>query len=440
MSWARPSFGLVGRIIGIVLLAVMVEFIASAILYERASGFSVRQEEAHRLAEHLVIARKLVGEQAWRDREGMAEYVSTDRYIVRWKQTLPPPPRLSPELKAMQQQITNWEPDLAQTDLRLHLNAPGKHDVVAGGLLLADGTWLHFKMVGLSTGWGLRLNWIVLALVPAIALIAVGGLLVRLTLRPLEALGAATRHVGRGDKALLPESGAKEVRGLIRAFNKMQEQISVMIADRTEALAAVGHDLRTPLARLQLRTDTIPDPAVRAQATEDIEEMGAMIASVLAYLSGEDDPETPVNVDVAVVAATLIDDVTDRGLRGHYIGPAHLELNVRQNGFKRALSNLVENALHYGQSVTLLLEQTAESIILRVEDDGPGIPEESIAQALRPFARLDAARSRNTSGLGLGLAIVSQMVEREGGTLTLANKIQGGLRATITLPHSDKQQ
>lgn len=437
MSWTRPSVGLVGRIIGIVLLAVMVEFAASALLYERASGFSVREEEAHRLAEHLVIARRLVGEQAWRDRGGMADYVSTDRYEIRWKQTLPPPAPLSPELHAMQQQITAWEPDLAQTDLRLHLNAPGKHDVVAGGLLLPDGTWLHFKMAGLSTGWGLRLNWIVLALVPAIALVMIGGLLVRLTLRPLEALGDAAQRIGRGDTTVLKEAGAKEVRGLIRAFNKMQEQISAMIADRTEALAAVGHDLRTPLARLQLRTDAITDPAVRRQATADIDEMGTMIASVLAYLSGEDDPENPVNVDIAVIAATIVDDIADRGRNGRYIGPDHLEMQVRPNGFKRALSNLVENALHYGQNVMITLDQTDTHICLSVDDDGPGIPEAAIERALRPFTRLDAARSRNTGGLGLGLAIVTQMVKREGGTLRLSNRAEGGLRAEIILPRQD---
>ncbi|WP_184017405.1 ATP-binding protein [Sphingobium boeckii] len=418
----------------------MVEFAASALLYERASGFSVREEEAHRLAEHLVIARRLVGEQAWRDRGGMAEYVSTDRYVIRWKQTLPPPPPLSAELHAMQQQITSWEPSLAKTDLRLHLNAPGKHDVVGGGLLLPDGTWLHFKMVGLSTGWGLRLNWIVLALVPAIALVAVGGLLVRLTLRPLEALAAAVQRIGRGDTTVLKESGAKEVRGLIRAFNKMQEQIRAMIADRTEALAAVGHDLRTPLARLQLRTEAIADPVVRRQAAADIDEMGTMIASVLAYLSGEDDPETPVSVDIAVIAATIIDDIADRGRDGRYIGPDHLEMIVRPNGFKRALSNLVENALHYGQTVTVSLEALAETVVLNVDDDGPGIPEDAIERALRPFTRLDAARSRNTGGLGLGLAIVSQMVKREGGALHLANRAEGGLRARITLPRPEIQQ
>lgn len=433
MKAARlPTLGLVGRIVAILLIAVLSEFVVSTLLYERASQFSVRDDEARRLAEHLVISTRLVEEAPLRRRAAVAAELSTDHYEMHWSQTEPPPSEAS--LADIRRQVIAWEPALARAGLRMRLARDGLKSGVAGGVALRDRSWLLFR-TGQPIG---SLDWsgsrVIAAALIALFVMASGSLLVRGALQPMRRLADAADRFGTSAAGPVDESGPSEVRQLIGAFNRMQARIQRLIADRTQALAAVGHDLRTPLARLRLRTDAVADPGLRETIADDIEEMEAMVASLLAYLGGEDDPETPALTDIAVLCATLADDAADRGRPVEYAGPDHCERRVRPLGLKRALSNLIENALHYGAHVCLILEASEREIVLAVEDDGPGIPPESLASVLEPFVRLDTARRRDTIGLGLGLAIVARAVEQEGGTITLANRAVGGLRAEIRLP------
>jgi signal transduction histidine kinase len=261
----------------------------------------------------------------------------------------------------------------------------------------------------------------------------VGGLLVRLALKPLRSLAVAADRVGHGMDAHVPEQGPSEVATVIRAFNRMQARIHQLIANRTQALAAVGHDFRTPLARLRLRAEAVADPATRQAIEADIAEMEAMTDSLLAYLGGENDPEAPAATDIAILCATLADDASDRGHDVRYEGPVHLELKVRPLGLKRAVSNLIDNAIHHGTRVVVRVAEDRETVTIAVEDNGPGLPEERMDEVLQPFVRLESARPRDTVGFGLGLPIVARAAEREGGELRLRNRPEGGLRAEIVL-------
>jgi signal transduction histidine kinase len=433
--WA-PS-GLLGRVLAILLLTVLIEFGVSTFLYERATNFSVRDDEARRLAEHLVIGRRLLEERPAGERPAMAAELTTERYVLRWGREPQPRPTSAPALTAMKAQVTAWEPTLADTDLRMRLLSPGRNSLVAGELKLGDGTQLSFRTREPMTDPTLAFSRVLQALVPAVALMVLGGMLIRRTLLPLRRLSEAADTVGAGGRTAappVPEDGPGEVRRVVAAFNRMQARIGGLIADRTQALAAVGHDLRTPLARLRLRTDGIHDEEVRAAVSADIAEMDAMVASLLDFLGGDSDPEKPVRVDLAVLCATLVDDAIDREREAEYVGPDHCERVLRPIGMKRALANLVENALHYGETLTVTLLDAEEGVVIRVEDDGPGIPEDKLASAVQPFVRLDPARHRDTKGFGLGLAIVARAAAAEGGRLELSNREEGGLRAEIVLP------
>nr|WP_235532732.1 ATP-binding protein [Sphingomonas sp. Leaf412] len=431
--WRRPAIGLLGQVLAILLLTIIIEFGASTLLYERASRYAVQDDEANRLAEHLVISRRLVAERPIAQRPGMAAELSTDRYLVQWREAMPPPPPLAPMLDAMRSQVVAWEPSLAKTDLRLRLVSPGRSSAVSGGLMLDDGSWLYFRTLEPVADINLAFERVALAMVPAIALMVLGAVVLRQLLLPLRRLAAAAERVGHGDAVPLDPDGPGEVRRVIVAFNAMQERISSLIAGRTQALAAVGHDLRTPLARLHLRTESLADAETRAAIGGDVAEMEAMIASLLAFLGGEADPERPSRVDLAVMCATLADDAQDRGRDADYIGPDHCEWTVRRLALKRAVGNLVDNALHYGDRVRITLDPGDGRLAIRVEDDGPGIPEEKLGIVLEPFVRLDPARGRDTVGFGLGLPIVREAVTMEGGTLTLSNRPGGGLCAEILL-------
>jgi len=430
----RPSIGLIGRIFGILLLAILIEFGASTFFYERTSQLSVRDDEARRLAEHLVIARKLLAEEPPAGRPALAADLTTSRYIVRWSTALPARLHIAPKLDRVHRQVVAWEPSLALANPRLRLTGSGRNAVVEGGVTLPDGSWMQFATREPVHELSFSLERILLGLAPAVAIILIGGALVRQTLLPMRKLAQAAERVGSNEAEELPEAGPRELRRVIRAFNRMQARIHGLIEDRTQALAAVGHDMRTPLARLRLRADAVEDPEAHRAIEADIGEMEAMIGSLLAYLSGDDDGERPVRVDLAALCQTVADDARDRGGDVRYEGPDHCEHAVHPGAFKRALVNLVENAVHHAERVWITLARKDDSIVLRVEDDGPGIPDEAIHSVLQPFVRLDQARSRDTMGLGLGLSIVARAVAVEGGTFDLRNRSAGGLRAEIRLP------
>lgn len=436
----HPSVGIVGRILAIVLLTILVEFCAGTILYDRASGLRVREDEANRMAEHLATSARVMIQRAPPERPAMANRLSSGNFTVRWQRTLPPPSPMSADLFDMRDQIVEREPVLANHDLRLYLREPGRRTIVTGSLRLDDGTWLTFNAPQLVEEGKFRFAWIAMMIGVAVSLSLIAALLIRATLRPVRRLSIAAARIGHGEQEIIPETGVSEVRDLIRAFNEMQGRIHSLIADRVEALAAVGHDLRTPLARLQLRAEGIDDPRLRDAIGHDVREMSAMVSSLLAYLGGDEDPETPQRVDIAVLAATIVDDISDAGGVADYAGPDHLTHVVRPVGFKRALRNIVENAAKYGDSLRVTLEDGADHLLLHVDDDGPGIAPDRLQDVFRPFVRLDDARGRDTQGLGLGLAIAVRAVEIEGGSIALANRPEGGLRVTIRLDRAAASQ
>jgi signal transduction histidine kinase len=403
-------------------------------LYERSSRALIHKDEAHRLAEHLVIARKLLSDQDAPARPALASRLTTDRYDIHWAGSTAMQPARPVERGEAYRRVVEWEKSLSDSDLRVRTVAAGRKAQLFGALRLGDGTWMRFRAFEPPENDQPSWHRILLVLLPAAALLVIGALLFRHTLRPMKMLARAADNIGRSSGVILPESGPSEVRHVIHAFNAMQTRIHQLIADRTEALAAVGHDLRTPLARLQLRAEAVTDPVLRRAFEADVTEMEAMVVSLLAFLGGDDDPETPTRTDVAVMAATIVDDAADRGGDAIYVGDDHLEAIVRPSGLKRAIGNLVQNALQYGHSARVGARADGAILLVWVEDDGPGIPEDRMEEVLHPFTRLDPARGRNTHGLGLGLAIVIRLAKVEGGTLNLSNRPEGGLRAELKLP------
>ncbi|MBJ6121530.1 ATP-binding protein [Sphingomonas mollis] len=429
---------LVGQIVGILLLTMAIDFGVSTLLYERASTFAVQDDEARRLAEHLVVANRLLSERPVEERTAIADELTTDRYVVRWSPQAPLLPPVAPALDGMRDQIVAWEPTLERAGLRLRFLSSGPRSVISGHIRLEDDSWMRFETRDAVRTIDLTLSRVMLALAPALAMTAIGGLLIRRTLRPLRQLADAAERLGRTHPEPVPERGTGEVRRLTRSFNAMQRRIMRLIEERTRALAAVGHDLRTPLARLQLEVDGIDDPAMRTMIRGELDEMEVMVASLLAFLGGEADSEGAVLVDLAVLCANLVDDAQDRGRTATYHGPDHLDHRLRPVGFKRALVNLVDNALHYGGRIDVHVAATDGGVEIRVEDDGPGIPDESLLLVFEPFVRLDAARRRDTVGFGLGLSIVARAVAAEGGSVVLENRAAGGLAAIIRLPRGQQ--
>jgi signal transduction histidine kinase len=427
--------GALASVLAVVTITAIVGLTANTLLYEGASRFSLREEEARRTSEHIVVVARMLEREEPERRSRIVEFSSTEHFKLGWFRQPIEPGERSDALLQMHRQMVLWEPSLSGKDLRLHLGSADNATVVIGSLQLADGSWLHFRAQDLVGEWPLKLRRVFIASLPMIALVLIALVTLRVILRPLGLLADAVTRVGYGDSTVLDEQGPAEFRRLIRAYNDMQGRIVAMIKDRTEALAAVGHDLRTPLARLRLSADDVIDAQTRDALIHDLDEMELMLDSLLTYFRGDDHPEKPCLVDLAVLVATVVDDLQDRGYNITYSGPEHCDAKLRPVEFKRALSNLTNNAVQYGNHravVRLLVDD--DEIRIRVEDDGPGIPEADMQRVLEPFQRLDPARQRNTSGVGLGIPIALRAIKAAGGKLTLSNLPDGGLCAQIALP------
>lgn len=255
--------------------------------------------------------------------------------------------------------------------------------------------------------------------------------------RPLRALAVAARDFDiESEPRPLIEAGPEEVRIASRAFDAMRDRIRNLVRDRTGMLAAVGHDLRTPITRLRLRSEFLADEAVRAEFLRDLELMNDMVEGALTYLREGRHDEKLSLVDVAALVATVCDQFEDLGHEVAYEGPGHLALMVRSQSLGRAVTNLVDNACKYGRTIAVRLAPRGEGgCRIEVEDDGPGIAEAEREAMSRPFVRGDAARSLNDSGgFGLGLAIVRAVVDGHRGTMTLGSGRLGGLLVTLEIP------
>ncbi|MEP6784423.1 MAG: ATP-binding protein [Sphingomonadales bacterium] len=427
------SFGLLGRILLILGFVLATEFVVNTLVFERTSQFALQDDDAHRMAEHLVVVRRVMAVEAPVEREKLARELSTTRLAVSW-QPLPDASASSYALGSLRSQILEFEPELLEAKLRLHLSSLREGGSIAGSFELPDHSTITFRTSQAKLVWPITIGRILGLVAPTLVLVLIGGLMIRATLRPLRVLMRATKEVGTGEPEPVPEEGPSEVRDLIHDFNLMQHRIHRLIAIRTRSLAAVGHDLRTPLSRLKLRLGNVEiDPETQQGMSDDIDEMGDLLHSLQIYLGGDGQKLPPEKIDLAVMASTLIDSARDMGHDAYLHAPSTLEAWVRPVAIRRSLSNLIDNAIHYGGNVRLSILPTKDEILIFVDDDGPGIPQSEMAEALQPFVRLDSARVRNTGGMGLGLAIVNEAIEAEGGTLELINRPEGGLRVAIHL-------
>jgi signal transduction histidine kinase len=241
--------------------------------------------------------------------------------------------------------------------------------------------------------------------------------------------------LGRGEAVEpLPEAGPEEVRRTARAFNEMQRRLRRFVEDRTRMLAAIGHDLRTPITSLRLRAELLEDEEARSRILATLDEMQRMIEATLAFAREEASREATRTVDLGALVESVCVDLADLGLDTAYEPGPRLACACRPDSLRRAVRNLVENAARYGRRARVTALRQGAELVVRVDDDGPGIPPEALERVFAPFVRLEESRSSETGGVGLGLAIARTIARAHGGDVRLANRPEGGLRAELALP------
>jgi signal transduction histidine kinase len=286
-----------------------------------------------------------------------------------------------------------------------------------------------------ADSWPYRLMLSLAVLLAAV--IGVSLVAVRWATRPLKVLAEAAEELGKDiHRPPLAESGPAEVARAARAFNTMQSRLARFIEDRSRALAAMSHDLKTPITRLRLRAELLDDAALKARFTGDLAEMEAMVGATLDFMRGIDTGEAAQPVDIQALLESLQADLQETGGRMTIEGDARGPYRGKPQALKRCLANLLQNAINYGGSATIAVDDDAERLEIRIRDEGPGIPEQELERVFEPFYRLEGSRNRETGGTGLGLSIARSIAEAHGGRVRLRNRAEGGLEAALTLPRT----
>jgi signal transduction histidine kinase len=300
-----------------------------------------------------------------------------------------------------------------------------------------DGEPLLFRVTRMAHGAllprHLFFNLTLLLVILLIALYVVA----RSVTRPLSGLARAADRVGRGAREQpLPERGARELRRAAHAFNTMQDRLRRYFDSRTRVLAAMSHDLKTPLTRLRLQVETLEDPPLQARIGRELDEMEGMVREALALFRGVEDGEAAVPVDLNELLGKVRDEFADMGAKVTVAGRAAQPLRGRPQALKRCLTNLVANAVKFGSRAEVELSD-GPVVAIRVRDSGPGIPDAELERVFEPFYRVESSRNRDSGGTGLGLTIARDIAQAHGGTLTLRNRDSGGLEAQLLLPRAE---
>lgn len=362
----------------------------------------------------------------------------------------PPEEGVAAEVAAfLQEQFPEWESgririallesngsrNVASTASHANQNARERNDFLHASLRMDDGEWLNFvgPIPQIQSNLPRSAGVYVFSVAAGVGVVALW-LVFRVT-APLSAFAAAADRFGRTIRAEpLPETGPIEVAQASRALNDMQQRLCRLIDNRTLMLAAISHDLRTPVTLLRLRAELMNDSAEQRKVLATLDEMEAMITATLDFSKGAFSDEAQRHVDLTALLESLCDDMADTGAPIEFAAHGHVLYSCRFVALKRAFSNLLDNAIKYGGIARVRLDERPKAIVVTIEDDGPGVAEEHLEQVFAPFFRVDASRSQGAGGIGLGLTIAQAIVQGHGGDIRIENGVDCGLVAQVSLP------
>lgn len=355
----------------------------------------------------------------------------------------------------LRQQFPDWEPERIRVALResatLDHSPPQpagsasatrgsasteeRNDFIHVSMRLDNDDWLNFMgpVPRMQASLPRSAGVYVLSVAVGVGLVALW-LVFRVT-APLSEFAAAADRFGKNIRAEpLPETGPLEVAQASQALNHMQRRLCRLIDNRTLMLAAISHDLRTPVTLLRLRAELMDDSAEQRKVLETLDEMEAMITAALEFSKGAFSDEAQRHVDLAALLESLCDDMADRGAPIELASTEQVLYSCRPVALKRAFSNLIDNAIKYGGVARVRIDERTDGIVITIEDDGPGIADEHLEQVFVPFFRVDASRSKGAGGFGLGLTIAQAVIQGHGGDVQIKNGAERGLVVRVSLP------
>lgn len=432
--------------------------------------------EAVRVADHIAVVKALIDETPPERRTEMLRPFQGSDLYVSWRSDEPPKHKTAsePEIDLLRDLLLKVIPGVTTQDVivgyetsgvdavTLHkeglaglwqksgpfsepvrdiVNELAGHPTYLVSVRLDNGQWLNFLAAYVDTidFWPMRS--IVLLFLLVVGIVAMSIWAIQRLTSPFRVFSDAASRLARDVNATpIPERGPAEVREAARAFNTMQENLQRFIQDRTKMLAAISHDLRTPITRLRLRAECIEDRALRMKCMSDLSEMEEMLAGVLTFAKEDAASEVTTIVDLRAMLQSICDDLNDRGHKISLRSSERVPYRCRRLSLRRCFTNILENAVKYGVEATVLLEHGASEVRIVVDDQGPGVPEVLQEEVFQPFFRLEESRSRDSGGCGLGLTVARTIARAHGGDVVIENRSSGGLRATIILPQETEPE
>lgn len=428
---------LVGRAIVVLLVGILTVQLSSQWIYEATLANEAALANRERLVQRLASILFSISSLPAAARDTAAHQLSGGAVEAHWADRPRAVGSADEDWRAFRDQLIERvdpiEPDRILVG-RDGLDNSALHLAMIS-MRLQDGSWVN---VGILTphfhpprSWHTIVATTLVALLVMLASIV----MVRWLARPLEQVASAARafHVA-GSSETVPEEGPREIRALAAAFNDMQSRILRQTRARTQALAAVSHDLKTPLMRVRLRLEDVDEPQLRHALEHDLSEMERMIEATLNYLRGNRSGEETQSVELVALLRSISDEASDVGQSVTLEAPSTVVLRGRRLALKRAITNVVQNAVKYGHRADVALSVSEDQAIITVRDEGPGVPGDMMDTVFEPFVRLETSRNEATGGFGLGLTIASEIISAHDGAIELENRPEGGLAVTIRLP------
>ncbi|MBV9061703.1 MAG: HAMP domain-containing protein [Alphaproteobacteria bacterium] len=438
--WPRT---LAAQLVIVTAAAVLISNLAVAIWFELGQQQLTQSSMTERLIDRAVSASTLLASIPAKQRENAAHALSSNVWDFRIRHGRAPEAAMSDAERPLAARIQGLLPKAkTRRTVLVKLRSPTAEEkkrprspvsVTEITIPLVRGTQLITTFFETPPpSWPVQS--IAAATVATVVTALAAGLLARRVARPLSKLAGAATEVARGGTApRVPELGPEDVRRAAAAFNAMTDQVSRTMESQRQLLSAVGHDLRTPITAMRINTEFVDDADTRERLTKNIEELQELTEAVLSAAKGVG-WEQMRRIDLAALVESLCADLEELGKPVTWETHGAAPLTCRPNEIRRAARNLIENAIAYGKKAEVHLEKTANTYDLIVDDEGPGIPESDRARVFEPFVRLEGSRSSETGGTGLGLTLVKAIAQGHGGTITLENRAEGGLRARLCLP------
>ena len=343
--------------------------------------------------------------------------------------------RVAPLWSRYKDDDDGWDDDHDHDEDDDHDHGHWKLNWFTASIDLGHGRWLNVAVEPPpgAPAWGVA--FVAVFLLSALGIAVVAVITGRRIAKPMHRLAAAAGRLGRGEAVDdLSEAGPAETRETVRAFNLMRGRLDRYVRDRTAMLAAVSHDLKTPITSLRLHAEFVEDAETRGKILAALDEMQRMTEDALAFIREDMQREETRTADLHALVDSVAADLAELGHDIAVADAGRVLVACRATALRRAVRNLLENAAVHGGRAFARIEQDDEGVRIVVEDEGPGIPEADLERVFEPFVRLETSRSRETGGSGLGLAIARGIVRGHGGDIRLENRTDDGLRATVALP------